>query len=208
MRRILIASLAILLIASAIEAYALSAAIQAVCGANSVASCSTAQDAEADATAATKSIGNSVNNIYFATQFVAGSTEDDQSAGDSNYTICKVVVRGYASAESSPLTITAYIYSDSTDAPGTLIGTGSTAVNVSSIGTSEEDVTFAGTLSAEVVNGTTYWLVLKADTTNAVYFKWAVETSGQTEHMYRATADPTWTEDGTVYSGKFTLYSN
>jgi hypothetical protein len=206
MKKILFALLLILLTAS--QANALSAAIQAVCGANSVASCATAQDAETDAAANNKAIGNSVNYIYLATQFVVGSTEDDQSAGDANYTICKVVVRGYASAGSSPLTITAYIYSDSTNAPGTLIGTGSTAVNVSSIGTSEEDVTFAGTLSADVTNGGTYWLVLKADTTDAVYFLWSVETSGNTEHMYRATADPTWTEDSTVYSGKFTLYSN
>lgn len=43
MKKILIASLAILLISSAIEAYALSAAVQAVCGANGVA-CNPATD--------------------------------------------------------------------------------------------------------------------------------------------------------------------
>lgn len=47
MKKILIASLAILLISSAIEAYALSAAVQAVCGANSATlACTTSDDSK------------------------------------------------------------------------------------------------------------------------------------------------------------------
>lgn len=97
-----------------------------------------------------------------ATDFVAGAST----------TICalEVEIRRVGSPAG---TITASIWSESVDAPGTLVGSASATVTASTLGTSMSAVSFTG-LSASITSGTTYFLVLEfsAAGTGSDYVQW------------------------------------
>jgi len=169
--------------------------------------CATAQDAETDATAATKWLGNVSGRKYYGSGFVVGSTEDDQSGADDNYTICKAIVRMYTSADSPSNNVRACVYDNNGGEPGSLVGTCSDWVVGSTISTSEQDVSFEN-MSADVVNGTTYYLVLEVSAVGTPYYLLAVESSGNLEDQEVSPDAATWTNDSAVYTIKYILYSN
>jgi hypothetical protein len=190
MKRILIASLAILLISSAIESYALTAAVQAVCGANS-----------SGCLAASNEIGN--RNV-----------EATNSALAKNYSYAALYT-----ADCTGTINTGYFYhNDTTDGTNIKIGvylddgdnvpdSGDTKVVVS--GSLDVDTT-SGWLSVainsgNVVNGSNYWIVVMLENELPVNTNTARSSSGSARFSLGssghytsppATLDGTWTSLG------------
>lgn len=85
-----------------------------------------------------------------ASPFVAGAS----------YTYTKGVFRE-AKVSSPSVNLSLEIWSDSAGSPNAIVGTGSGLIAASTLTASEGDITFTG-LSATIVSGTTYWLVVVA----------------------------------------------
>lgn len=158
--------------------------------------CATSADSQAPTNTGGGANGYSASYVYTGFAFVAASS----------YTMCKIELSVIKIGTPS-YTVTVSIYTDSADHPGTLVGTGSAAVNVSTFGTSYGNITFTG-MSASITSGTRYWYVMQAtsappnDMTNYSRIGYGVGT------QYQASADSavTWTTYFGSYQGIFTSY--
>lgn len=128
--------------------------------------------------------------IAFASKFVASAA----------YTACKGVLR--LSQSGGAGTMKFGIFTDNAGEPGALIGSYSDPVNCSSPTGSEGDVTFSN-MSANLINGTTYWAVL-----------WFFSGSGVAWYAYVLPGtdlkfnDGAWDINSANASFKYALYSN
>jgi hypothetical protein len=107
--------------------------------------------------------------INFDADYASGASKFQAS---SSYTLTRVDVPLWKNGTPA-FSCVAAIYSDSANAPGSLIGTASSEVDMSSIPTSEgAEVSFTG-LSATISSGTLYWLVIyKSSGTSAYGTTW------------------------------------
>lgn len=158
------------------------------------AGCSTITDSATAATSATMGLGYNAGTTYNAQSFVAGSS----------YTLCAVDV--YLTKVSTPTyTLNAYIYSNVSSLPGSLVGTGSSNVSASTVAASEGAIKFSD-MSASLTSGTTYWIVLKATgspNNGTTYITTAYSTGGLT--VQRSTDGTAWTLVDTAVS-KYRTY--
>jgi len=177
-------------------------------GGQTVAPCTTAQDAETDADSLAYDFGKTSGDVWIATKFVAGNTDD--GVATANYTACSAAVQlEPAVAGSGSETIRACIYSDdATDDPNALIGSCSDTVTISSLSSGSNTVSFLN-MSASLTDGTTYWLVLYTSGYHATnYVKWWSENSETTAYItYDGNGSGDWAEYSTSRSCKYTLYS-
>jgi hypothetical protein len=198
MKKILIA---ILLLLIPVDAFALSAAVQAVCGASSVpAACETVQTpTETGATTATFTNDNTANR-YYGTRFIAESTD----------TICAIDVYLYkAGTPSDTMTITVHIYSDAFDEtthlPNTSLGSSSVTIYAKDLTTEEAAYKFTG-LSVDLTNETHYWVVVVSNEYDASnYFLWTAESGGTTENLAKWNGS-SWSTASTARTAKYVLY--
>lgn len=143
--------------------------------------CSTQADACISASnAAGYNLGSASNNVWLATRIVA----------DADETICKITL--YLQKVGSPtFTLTAKLYTDVTNAPGLLVGTGSASVEASSVEATYSGIQFSS-VSATLTNATVYWIVITAsavgDASNYIqaHGDTACDTGGTNELMQSA----------------------
>lgn len=135
----------------------------------------------------------------------------------ASYTISKVGAPLFKTG-SPTFSMTCAIYTDSSGAPGTLVGTASTAVVASTVpATLSTDVDFTG-ISASVTSGTSYWVVIYkssgTDNYSVDYVSWPFvnNSSGTTYKTMSSTAGTSWADSsnhigGFDMPGRVTVYS-
>lgn len=165
-----------------------------------VLTCNTSQESSTGSTSSYVNIGSLGGGGYNwrAIKFTA----------DATYTACKVVAR-LAKVGSYSVNLTARIYDDSSGSPGSVVGTASSTLATSGIGSSEQDVTFTD-LSASLTSGTTYWLSINAsaagDASNYIQWFYVFDAdNGVEKYSSNGTA---WNADSSNARLKFILYSN
>jgi len=125
---------------------------------------------------------------YIAAQFTA----------PSSFTNCKGIVRMDVNGTPPAGTLDFMIYTNNSNNPGTLVGTGSATVNRALLSSGVVQVEFTG-LSAALTNGTVYWAVLRAssiDGGGANAARW-VRTNSGTILMRGSTDGTNWDGLGT-----------
>ena len=159
------------------------------------ATCTTSTDSATGTTNGFDGLSSNAARTYTGGKFTAGSS----------YTLCKLVLRVDKTGTPN-YTLNAYIYTDNSGVPGTLVGTGSGNIATTGIGTSEADVTFAS-MSAALTSGTVYWIVVKATGSPNDFTNYArlYNKSGSTTTQ-RSPDAVTWTSDSTFVQVKFTAY--
>jgi hypothetical protein len=152
MKRILIASLAILLISSAIESYALTAAVQAVCGANSSGCSSPDSNTESSGNL---SLGKDDANdmLYVSGSFTSGSA----------YTLKSFTVNLLRTSTDPSLTITGKICTDNEGDPSTTCTTADATVASSALSTSAAPIRFKIAAGYSIENATRYHIVISVN---------------------------------------------
>lgn len=131
------------------------------------------------------------------------------TAGTPSYTVCKVVCRLQRKGTTLTGNLRAYIYTDNSNKPGTLIGTGSDAVPVGDVTQDADDEQPFVNMSAAVTAGTAYWVLVYFDGTpidNTHCIQWRI-INGSGNHAMRTIDYPatTWYELDT-YGQIFTTY--
>jgi hypothetical protein len=144
-------------------------------------------------------LGNAAQSKYFAVWFNASATE----------TWCRVDVN-LKTTGSPTFTITASIYTYSGGTPGALVGSASTPVNASSIGSSYGYITFSG-LSASLTSGNDYCLVLTSSATDGSnYVQWRAGQISDPGHdtEWRSSNGSAWTaiDIANISRGEFKAY--
>ncbi len=156
-----------------------------------------AQDTNNGTTTGSQNVGDTSGDKWMATSFTASFT----------YTAHKIVLR--LSKTGSPTgTITAYIYSDSANVPGSVLTGGTSGtINASSLGASEADADLTG-LTSSITSGTKYWIVMQASqTADAVnYINWHYDTlsSDSNGRLKNSSNGTSWGNKSNTHSGKFT----
>ncbi len=155
------------------------------------------QDQVTGTTTGNQPIGSYSGNQYVASPFTAGSS----------YTLTQVVLR-MAKLGSPTFTMTTTIYTDSANAPGTVVGIGSGSIAASSLGTTEADVTFTG-LNASITLGTKYWIAVGAsatqDASNDVL--WYSFGAAATDITTSSSNGSAWSPYDTFAKAKLTTFS-
>ena len=150
--------------------------------------------------AALYSLGLSPKEIAAIT--VSGRPAPGGVAAANGYTLTSIDL--CLSANTGQQTLTAYIYSDSSDNPGTALGTSTNTIAYGSVVTYFGNVfTFDG---VELTNGTKYWIVVKAIPINGSNFiRWISDSNGSGLVRYSG-ASISWTA---IYSypGAYKTYS-
>ena len=142
-------------------------------------------------------VGESNDYKYVGSRFVA----------DASATLCAITCRlKEIGIYAGPLT--ACIYSDDgSDKPDTLLGCASETLDGDDIGSSVGDNEFTG-LDVDVISGTTYHVVLKSHTINAIAYievYWEdSDCSGDGEEITRSGDGSTWTSVTSNYAFEFT----
>ncbi len=156
--------------------------------------CNTSTESFTGAQAGNSGIGN---YSWIAQNFVASST----------YTACVCVARMALSTTNATARVTCAVYSDSSGAPGTRVGNFSYDVYQTTMGPSEQDVTFTG-LYAPLTSGTTYWIVVFQSSyiTGTEYFKWFFQSGPGGVVSLRSSSTDSWVANNVGFSQKFTLY--
>ncbi len=142
-------------------------------------------------------LGSGSGTTYGAFSFTAGSS----------YTLCAVQIPLKKTGTPS-YTLAAYVYSDSSNAPSSLIGTGSASINTSTLTTSYTNITFTG-LSAALTSSTQYWIVIVStsapnDSTN--FANWGSTGSLCTPYFAISTSGSAWASGGACITGILTTY--
>lgn len=169
---------------------------------SAAATCSTPKDSNVGA--ASGYATNAGGRTWLATQFSA--------AGDAE--ICKIELY-LLRIGTATMDLSACIYSnnDATtpDEPNALIGSCSSVVAASGIGTSEEVVPF-NNVSASILSGGLYWVVFKSssagtDASNNITWNFR---DGAAIEIVQGDSDGTgpWSLQSSTRSGKFALYSD
>jgi len=145
---------------------------------------------------------NSYNSIVEVRQYESGSF-----TADSNYTLTQIEV-ALNKNSGSPLTnpVTAYIYSDSSGHPGSILGTSiNTLSDVLTSGYAYYSFQFAG---VALVNGTRYHVVLKAAIDASNYPNWGMLTGQAGQQMYYSVSNgTTWVLDSDNGQAAIKTYS-
>jgi hypothetical protein len=200
MKKILIASLAILLISSAIEAYALSAAVQAVCGAN--VSCTyTSMDALTGSGYTGGLVGYNEENAYSKAM---SWTEANAASG---YTVKRVSVR-LKKVGSPTFTITVNICTNNETGPKPNTCTAIGTLAASGLTTSFVDYTVDYATGYAIADSTRYWIALMPDAVgdSSNHVMWESSATGD-ENLSAAGSNGTWFNAAdTSFAGYFSVY--
>jgi len=154
--------------------------------------CTTLSDSVTTGTVA-ESVWSSSGKVWNAGTFTAGSS----------YTLCKLSISA-AKVGSPTMSVTAFIYNDSSNAPGSQVGTGSGSVAVSTFPASQGDVFFTG-MNVSIVNGTKYWIAIQSTAQDGVNnASWFV---GAGSDFFDASANgTTWTNEDSNIKARFATY--
>jgi hypothetical protein len=172
MKKILIASLAILLISSAIEAYALSAAVQAVCGANGT-SCTASTPETDNSEIGTITAGGSSASIGTARMYCM------LYQADCTGTLGTAYLYGLSNAAKISVYSTTDTDHASTPTVGTLVGY-SGAISFGG----EAGWVNSATNGGSVTSGNYYWLCIHTTTTSPTFYyttglnRWYIDITG------------------------------
>lgn len=142
-------------------------------------------------------LGDQSSNTYGAFSFTAASS----------YTLCAITVP-LEKVGTPSYTLTAYVYSNSSNSPASLIGTGSAGIATTSLGTSYANITFTG-LSAAITASTQYWVVIKstsAPNDNTNYAQWGGTGSGCTPYFAISPTGSSWSTGDACVTGILTTY--
>jgi hypothetical protein len=96
--------------------------------------------------------GTSSGNLWDNTTYLYFASSFDASASYPNCT----QIWSFKRTGNPPGTVKGAIYDNATDRPGSIVGTAGDTVNVSTIGTSQGDITLPN-IAASLTNGTHYW---------------------------------------------------
>lgn len=163
--------------------------------------CDVAQDSVTGSTVGSASLAQFGNERYMAQKFTAGNS----------YTLCGADFQ--LSAVGSPtgtLTATVYSHDSGNDSPNVQIGAASGTVDASTIGGSEETVSFSG-MSSSLTASTIYWaVVFKSTTNNGNHLLWHFEEGGAGGNSIMKDGDGAgiWASDNATKSGKFQFFSS
>lgn len=174
---------------------------QAVVVKHKAATCSTAKDSTLTLSPATNTLLLYDSTLaYIALPFTAGSS----------YTLCALDV-ALRKVGSPVFNVAAAIYTNSGPAPGALVGTASTPIAASTATGSYAAVHFSG-LSASIVSGTSYYIVVyyTSGTTGyfANYLDLGVASGVSSDYVYISPAAISWTQGSAYYKSDFKAYSN
>lgn len=153
-------------------------------------------------------LGNHAGTSYIGGGYLATACK---FVASNSYTACSVSVVVERIGSGSTYTVHASIYShdSGSNQPNVLIGTSSDEVALSSFNTSYGLVTFPN-MSATLVSGTTYWIVLRITVADGSYTNYSqVDTRsflGQTNGTMLSTNGTTWTVLGGQSSFQFNCY--
>lgn len=200
MKKILISCLTLLLLCAAIEAHALSAAVQAVVSAGGAAetSCTGATNQLESFTASgIVNLGGSSANLWRASEIVYAGTTG---------TLCKLVANVKCTTEDCTQVITGKLYSDNgSDEVNTLVGSCTGTYDSAALSTSDTDIDLTS-CSGTITNGTKYWLVLTANSADGTnYIKLSTDSTCTTEKVGYSADGSTWTY-ATGTCGVFKIY--
>ena len=141
-------------------------------------------------------VGQYTSSKYMSMPFKVGST----------YTLCGLTLR--MAKINNPPNMTAYVYTDNSGVPGTLLGTGSASFNSSTLSSSEGDAAFVG-LTASLTAGTQYWIVVElSSVNNSDYTDWYY-TGGSASNVFQSSPNGStqWQTQNSYVIGKFTTFS-
>lgn len=159
-------------------------------------SCDTLAESCTSGSGSGYSLGNISTRKYLSTRFTTSASRS----------ICKIAC-SLQSVGSPTFSVNAYIYTDNNGEPGSVVGTGSSAVSASSIPTSFSDVEFSN-VSATLSSGTVYWVVLVCssvgDTENKL--RWQYGDCFDAEEINSSSDGSTWDTTSTSVSLLFKLY--
>lgn len=159
--------------------------------------CTTArEDFSTGGTTNSQSVMNSSSTRYTAQAFTASAT----------YTACAADI--YCSKTASPtFNLTLAIFTDSAGSPGTLVGSRSNAVAASALSTTDGTLQSFTGLSASLVSGTAYWLILECsanpDVTN--FIEW--ERRNVSTTIKQSADESSWATLTTSRRSKMIIYS-
>lgn len=162
--------------------------------------CTTPTDAFVVPQDSSTQVGATSASLNVASKFTAANS----------YSLCKVICY-LSQTGTAPFTVVASIFSHNsgTDEPASLLGAASSSVTASTIPTTETAVTFSN-MSATIVSGTIYWVVLTASVvgsgTNCLRW-WRGPATGTPKIMTDANAVGTWTLSTSTKSARFQAYS-
>jgi hypothetical protein len=187
MKRILIASLAILLISSAIEAYALSAAVQAVVSAGSSASNTVGWTDYSSQ--GTKLVGS---RIYCYGPFA--------TTGSGTATVSKISIYNETASEAVDMKIG--LYADSTGVPGAIVSSATEFLNFGDIGGEGLPAGWHDyTVNYSITLGSSYHICINVSVSDQVYVYSDGGTTGTNLNYmtddYSTTFPETFTSGGT-----------
>lgn len=159
--------------------------------------CTTLADNQTGTNNESSPLGNSIGNTYGAFAFTAGSS----------YTLCAVQVP-LEKLSSPTFTLIAYVYSDSSNTPGSKIGIGSASIATNTLSGSYTNVKFTG-LSSPITSGAQYWIVIVSsgspnDYTN--YVDWGGTSSGCTPYFAISAAGSSWSTGNACTTGILATY--
>jgi hypothetical protein len=161
--------------------------------------CTTARDANSAASNGTTAVNSTTTRDWVGSPFTAAAS----------YDACKVGV--WIDKLGSP-TFSLYvsIWSDGGgNVPVAQIGVESAALDVSTLGTTEAEVTFDITASG-ITNGTKYWVVLRGapNGTTSDHVRWYRNSVGTgTNSIARSEDGATWVNESSTRRSKFQVYS-
>lgn len=150
------------------------------------AGCDTLKDSQTATAEEAASVGNVAGNTYVATKFTAGSS----------YSLCRVdLLLAKAGATGTPTgNVFAYLYSDASGAPGTLLATSDPvdATALPTAGTSNW-VSFSFSSPASVASGTVYRVATSYTNTAALSFVyWWRNSAFVSGGVHSSTNGTTW----------------
>lgn len=141
-------------------------------------------------------LGRYADYAWYASKFTAAST----------YYVCKMNLNIWKNLSPTG-NVTAYIYTDNADEPGTQIGDASDPIVASGLGTTNASWAMATNICASVSNGVSYWIVLYNDTIDANnYVKPGQSDAGAVEHTMRSADGLSWIEATSDRTFKYEIY--
>lgn len=160
-------------------------------------SCTTLADSQVGTQNQNEPLGNQASNTYGGMFFTASST----------YTLCGLVLP-LKKVGSPTYSQNFYIYSLVGTTPGSLVGSGSTALAASSLSSSYVNTSITG-LNVPIVSGTTYWVVpvsSGAPNDNTNYVSWGATASGCGSYFAISTAGVSWSSGSACVTGIIQTY--
>jgi hypothetical protein len=148
----------------------------------------------------------STANVFDATVGKTAAWKGSTFVADFTGTICSIKL-SMKKVESPTFNINVYIYTDVSDAPNELVGTGSNAVAASTLGAGYGWIEFTG-MSAAVTATNEYWIVVKTsatDETNHVAFNTDINCKDTYGIKYSSDGS-SWTNSSTTRGALFYAY--